>query len=55
MEADSGNIVYFSEVIWFSHSEMLNKFYNLQNEILSFVESKGNPITEFENDNWLTI
>ncbi|KAE9532362.1 hypothetical protein AGLY_009985 [Aphis glycines] len=53
MEADSGDVVYFSEVRWLSRDKMLKRFYDLRNEIKSFMESKGKPVIEFEDENWL--
>jgi len=53
MEADSRDVVYFSEVRWLSQGKMLKRFYDLRNEIKSFMESKGKPAIEFEDENWL--
>jgi len=33
MDADYGDIIYFSEVKWLSWGKMLRRFYGLQNEI----------------------
>lgn len=33
MDADYGDIIYFSEVRWLNQSEMLSKFYDLQNKV----------------------
>lgn len=50
-EANSGNVVYFSEVRSLSRCKMLNRFYDLQNEIKSFMVSKGKPVIELEDEN----
>ncbi|XP_043931708.1 general transcription factor II-I repeat domain-containing protein 2A-like isoform X1 [Protopterus annectens] len=48
-----GYIVYFTAVRWLSHGKMLKGFYDLRNEIKCFMESKGKPVPEFENANWM--
>ena len=49
MDADHGDIFYFSEGRWLTHGKMLRRFYNLQNEIKSLMESKGKLVSENED------
>jgi len=52
MDADYGDIIYFTEVRWLSQGNMLKRFYNFRNEIKSFMESKFVP--ELDDENWFT-
>lgn len=54
MDADLGDVIYFSEVSWLSWGETLRGFYDLQNEIKSFMASKGKFTPELEDESWLT-
>ncbi|XP_063814316.1 general transcription factor II-I repeat domain-containing protein 2-like [Pseudophryne corroboree] len=54
MDAEYGDIIYFSEVRWLSRGKMLARFYDLRNEIKSFMESKTKCVPELDDENWLT-
>ena len=54
MVADYGDIIYFSEVRWLSRGKILKRFYDLRNEIKSFMESKTKFVPELDDENWLT-
>ena len=54
MDADYGVIIYFSEGRWLNWVKMIKKLYDLQSEIKSFMESKGNSVPEFGDEKWLT-
>jgi len=54
VDANYEDIVYFSQVRWLRWGKMLERFYDLQNEIKSFMESKGNSVPEFGDEKWLT-
>ena len=42
IDADCGDIIYFSEVRWLNQGQMLKRFYDLQHVIKSFMVSKKN-------------
>ncbi|XP_075053814.1 general transcription factor II-I repeat domain-containing protein 2-like [Mixophyes fleayi] len=54
MDAEYGDIIYFSEVRWLSRGKMLQRFYDLRNEIKLFMESKKKGVPELDDENWLT-
>ena len=54
MDADYEDIIYFTEVRWLSRSNMLKRFYNLRNEMKSFMESKSKFVPELDDEHWLT-
>ncbi|KAG8239704.1 hypothetical protein J437_LFUL019045, partial [Ladona fulva] len=53
LETSYGDIVYFTAVRWLSRGKMLKRFYDLRNEIKCFMDSKGKPVPELVNENWL--
>lgn len=53
MDADYGNIIYFSEGRWLRWGKMLKRFHYLKNETKSFMESKRNSAPELKDEKWL--
>lgn len=54
MDSEYGDVIYFSEVRWLSRGNMLKRFYDLRNEVKSFMEAKGKGIPELQDEEWLT-
>jgi hypothetical protein len=55
MDTDYGDIIYFSEVRWLSRGKMLKRFYDLRNEIKTFMELKGKIVQSLRMKNDLEI
>ena len=53
LDAEYGDVTYYSEVRWLSRGNCLRRFYNLLHEIQLFVELKGHHVPELQNDSWL--
>ncbi|XP_023227897.1 general transcription factor II-I repeat domain-containing protein 2A-like [Centruroides sculpturatus] len=53
IDAEYSDIVYFAEIRWLSRGQMLKRFYDLLNEIKSFMTSKAKSVPEFDDANWL--
>ncbi len=53
LETDYGDLLYCCEVRWLSKGSMLNRFYVLKNEIKLFMDMKGEPIPELDQDQWM--
>ena len=56
MNAQYQDLVYFCEVRWLSRGAMLQRFYDLQNEIVTFLKQKNASfvIDELGDPYWLT-
>ncbi|XP_067123968.1 general transcription factor II-I repeat domain-containing protein 2-like [Centruroides vittatus] len=53
VDTEYGNIIYLAEVRWLSRGQMLKRFYDLLNEIKSFMTSKAKSVPELDDANWL--
>ena len=53
LDSEFGDIIYYSEVRWLRRGEMLKRFFDLKDEIRMFMQLKGQPIPEFQDDEWL--
>ena len=52
-EAECGDLIYYCEVRWLSKGKMLKRFYDLRDEIATFMDMKGKIIPELSDDNWV--
>ena len=54
LNADYHNLVYYCEVHWMSHSDMLTHYYLLRNEFDQLINTQGNnPVAELSDSQWL--
>jgi hypothetical protein len=53
LEAEYGDVIYYSEVRWLSKAKVLQRFYDLLPEIKLFMDMKGRPVDEFDNEEWI--
>ena len=47
IDANYGDVIYYSEVRWLSRTKELQRFYQLREDIKLFMEMKGNPVKEY--------
>ena len=52
IDAEYGDVTYYSEVRWLSRGNCLKRFYNLLYEIQLFVEMKDHHVPELQNESW---
>lgn len=53
IEAQYGDVVFFTEVRWLSRGNTLQRFVSLLDEIVIFLNEKGKVVPELENLDWL--
>ena len=53
VEAECGDLICYCEVRWLSKGKMLKRFYDLRDEIATFMDMKGKIIPELSDDNWV--
>lgn len=53
MGTEFADVIYYTEVRWLSKGKMLKRFYDLRTEIKIFMETKGKPVAEFEDEDWI--
>ena len=53
LDLDYSDISYFSSVCWLSRANTLKRFWNLRNEIKSYLESKNQNVSFLSDIEWL--
>ena len=53
IDADFQDILYYTEVRWLSRGKMLKQVFELKDAIQAFLETKENPIAEFNDEEWI--
>ena len=53
LDSDYPDVIYFSAVRRLSRAATLKRFWNLRNEIQTFMESKHQDVSYLNDDDWL--
>ena len=53
IDAEYGTLAYYCEVRWISKGKMLKQFYDLREEIFTFMDMKGRLVSELQNEDWI--
>lgn len=54
LEAEYTDVIYHSEVRWLSRGNVLKRFYDLRQEIETFMVHKNNEVPELADSDWIT-
>ncbi|XP_026331068.1 general transcription factor II-I repeat domain-containing protein 2-like, partial [Hyposmocoma kahamanoa] len=53
ISAEYNDVTYYCEVRWLSKRKMLERFYELRNEIADFMKIKDKPLSELSDPKWI--
>lgn len=53
LDANYGDVLYFSAVRWLSRGRTLKRFFELKDELAMFLGMKGQPVGHFSDSQWL--
>ena len=53
IDVEYGKLADYNEVRWISKGKMLKQFYNLREEIFTFMDKKGRFVSELQNEDWI--
>lgn len=54
LESEYGDVIYYSEVRFLSKAKVLQRFYDLLEEIKLFMDMKNKPVEELNNEAWIS-
>ncbi|KAI6655798.1 General transcription factor II-I repeat domain-containing protein 2-like [Oopsacas minuta] len=54
LDSDYGDVLYFTSVRWLSRGVVLERVWELRDEISSLLASKDKKVPEFEDTNWIS-
>ena len=53
LEADFEDVPYYCEIHWLNRGKVLEQIFKLKDVIQQFMEGKGNPVAEFNDEEWI--
>jgi hypothetical protein len=53
VEAEFGDILYYTEVMWLSRGNALRRFFNLKAEVEIFINKKSKSVPELSDAEWI--
>ena len=54
LDSEYGDLVYFSNARWLRRAATLKIFWDLKSEIINFMKEKGQDVTFFDDNRFLT-
>jgi hypothetical protein len=54
VEAEHDDVFYYTEVRWLSRGKVLERVFELKDQIGEFVARKGKPVPQFNDPEWMT-
>lgn len=53
LDAQYGNLLYYTKVRWLSRGMVLKRFFELRKEIDLFISSKGKSLLQLTSEDWI--